>query len=123
MAEAAKYMHIYVFSVATIATIVQFSLATPGPLGMWCWIPCEETGIADSTYLNPGKCWTRLTLYAPLIVNCAAGVVLLIPMLSMLFKHMKKTKATTKTGGSGAAKKGFKKTVIFLSAYCTIVSK
>ena len=115
MKDYIKFMHAYVAIPPILICITQYSLGVQmGPMGMYCWIACSE---AD-TIINESMCWTRISQYGPLAVHCLVGVCFLVPMVNLLISHMKKSAKTNST--SGGAKKGFKKTVIFLTIYLII---
>jgi hypothetical protein len=118
-----KWFHLYPFLTALVFSIIAAVTTTAGPLAFWCWITCEETGIPIEN-LNPGKCWIRiLVLYGPLILNCVACLGMLIPLVKLLLTHIRKATASNSNSGGGGegAKKGFRKTVIFLVIYSGIV--
>jgi hypothetical protein len=123
MEAVQKWFHIYPMVLGCICAVIGAATTTAGPLAFWCWITCEEEGI-PSENLNVGMCWMRIVvLYGPLILNSGACLCILIPMVRLLLSHVRKATsgATATSGGGEGAKKGFKKTVLFLLVYSGIV--
>jgi hypothetical protein len=137
---AFKLYHVWSCIIPLVGTIIMFAKADIGPISMWCWIPCPEImsdGLVHRDGVNNGQCWMRLaSLYWILGTHGIVGIYMTSKLVYMLYEHVKKmTSSAKKKSGTGSgsaktgntgndgvkAKRGFHKTVIFLTIYCYVI--
>ena len=56
-----KFMLAYTWLTPILFVCIMAPIADIGPLGLYCWVRCDEYGI-DKQFTSDGACWTRLAV-------------------------------------------------------------